>query len=637
MPKVLKIISDFCSTNPGKSKALNIRQIQKLEIAEFELKRISEIRKSGEKVDFYIPFDPNELSASLTVHSYLPVETLHLLRLFLVHTRTLKNRYRESRLREYFNRFHNHDTLINEINSKIDENKEIKDSASTILHRIRMRKRTLHNQIRTTLKNIIETQTQLFTETNIVERNGRYVLPVKANLKANIPGIVHAYSNSGETVFIEPIEIVEFGAELVELEKKEQDEIINILKSITSEVKAVINDIEADIDYAADLDLLFAKVSYANEYNCAMPIFGGHLEIKNGFHPLLKYLKKDAVPLNLRMPSEKKVLLISGPNAGGKTVVLKTVGLLSMMANCGIYIPADEGTTLPFFDGIYADIGDEQSIESNLSTFAGHIMQIKTALKSNNGNNLVLLDELMNQTSVEEGSALASAIMEEFAHKNNIVLATTHNESLKIFVSRRNDMLNAGMEFTDEPTYRLILGIPQPSNAIKLAEQMGINNRVIERAKSYLDKEKASLNELFESLSRELKEVTHERTRLETLIREYERKNSELESRKKQELGELKQKYQRELLRAKQRIDQMMETLKKEGAKPEIVKETREFFAEEFKEQPKEPYYPRIGETVRIRGSKKTGIVIDRQQNRYKISFNNLIFWAKPEDIEPEE
>ncbi len=599
------------------------------------MKRIEEIRQSGERVDFYIPFDFRELSTLLSVHSYLPVETIHLLRLFLIHTRTLKNRYKETRLREYFNKLHAQDGLIDEINARIDDNKEIRDSASPSLNRIRIRKKTLQNQIRSILKHIIETQTHLLTETNIVERNGRYVLPVKANLKANMPGIVHTYSNSGETVFIEPIEIVEFGAELVELEKKEQDEIINILKALTNVVKTVINEIEADIEYTSELDLLFAKAAYAGEYNCTMPVFGDHLEIKNAFHPLLKYLKKDAVPLNLIMPDGKKVLLISGPNAGGKTVVLKTVGLLALMAKCGIFIPADEGTTFPFFDEIYADIGDEQSIESDLSTFAGHLLRIRTALSSSNGNNLVLLDELMNQTSVEEGSALASAIMEEFSRRNNTVLATTHNESLKIFVSKRDDMLNAGMEFTDRPTYRLILGIPQPSNAIKLAEQMGINRGIIERAKSYLDKEKASLNELFESLAKELKEVTYEKNRLETLMKEYEKKNSELESRKKQELGELRQKYQRELLRARQRIDEMIKTLKKEGAKPEVIRETREFFAEELKEQPKEPYYPKIGEVVRIRGSKKTGTVIDQQQNRYKISFNSLVFWAKPEDIEP--
>jgi len=601
------------------------------------LKRIDEIRKSGERVDFYIPFMPGELKTLLNSQSYLHIDILHTLRLFLTHLRTIKNRYDKGKLKNYFNRFHNYGDIITEINAKIDDNKEIKNDASPVLYKIRIRKRTLYNQIKNELKEILNSAPYLFTELNIVERNGRYVLPVKANLKHNLPGIVHAYSNSGETVFVEPMQIVEFGAELVELEKEEQDEIVNILRVLTSKIKLIIDDIESDIDYAASLDLLFAKVNYASDYNCSMPVFGDHLDIRNGYHPLLKHLKKDTVPLNLNMPKDKKVLLISGPNAGGKTVVLKTVGLLCLMAEFGMFIPADEGTVIPFFGEIYADIGDEQSLESNLSTFAAHLLQIKYALESKNGNNLVLLDELMNQTSVEEGSALASAIMEELAKRKNIVLATTHNESLKIYVSKKNDMINAGMEFTDRPTYRLILGIPQPSNALKLAEQMGLDKEVIENAKSYLDKEKESLNRLFESLSKELTVVQEEKERLNRLINEYDSKLADFQSKKKKEMNELKEKYQKELMKAKHRIEELVRTLRKEGPKPEVVKETKEFFKEELKkEESKIPYYPQIGEMVKIRGSNKAGVVMAQHQGRYKIGFENLFFWAKPEEIEPE-
>ncbi len=588
-------------------------------------------------MDFYIPFMPGELRTLLLTQAYLPIDILHTMRLFLTHLRTLKNRYEKGKLKNYFDRFHNFDDIIEEINKRIDENKEIKNDASPVLFKIRMRKRTLYNHIKNVLKEILTSSSHLFTELNIVERNGRYVLPVKTSLKHSIPGIVHAYSNSGETVFVEPMQTVEFGAELVELEKKEQDEIVNILKALTSKIKLIIESIESDIDYAANLDLLFAKVMYASDYNCTMPIFGNHLNIKNGYHPLLKHLKKDTVPLNLNMSADKKVLLISGPNAGGKTVVLKTVGLLCLMAKFGMFIPADEGTIIPFFDEIYADIGDEQSLESDLSTFAAHLLQIKYALESKNGKNLVLLDELMNQTSVEEGSALASAIMEELAQRNNTVLATTHNESLKIYVSKKKDMINAGMEFTDKPTYRLILGIPQPSNAIKLAEQMGLDKVVIEKAKSYLDREKESLNELFENLSKELAIVQEEKDKLNRLISEYDYKIAEFNSKKNKEMAELKEKYQKELLKAKHRIEELVRTLRKEGAKPEVVKETKEFFKEELKkEESKIPYYPKIGEMVKIKGSNRAGVVLAQHQGRFKIGFNNLFFWARPEEIEPE-
>ncbi|MEO0142264.1 MAG: hypothetical protein ABIL15_02790, partial [candidate division WOR-3 bacterium] len=579
-------------------------------------------------MDFFIPFMPGELKKLLAVQSHLNVDIFHTLRLFLTHLRTLKNRYEKGRLKNYFNKFHDYNNIIEEINKRIDENKEIKNDASSVLYKIRMRKRTLYNQMKNELKEILTSTPHLFTELNIVERNGRYVLPVKANLKHSLHGIVHAYSNSGETVFIEPMQIVEFGAELVELEKEEQDEIINILRALTSKIKLIIDDIESDIDYSANLDLLFAKVNYASDYNCSMPIFGNHLNIRNGYHPLLKHFKKDAVPLNLNMPVDKKVLLISGPNAGGKTVVLKTVGLLCMMAKCGMFIPADEGTVVPFFDEIFADIGDEQSLESNLSTFAGHLLQIKNALDSNKVNNLVLLDELMNQTSVEEGSALASAIMEELAKRNNTVLATTHNETLKIFVSKREDMLNAGMEYTDRPTYRLILGIPQPSNAIKIAEQMGLDNNIIEKARSYLDKEKASINEIFENLSKELSLVQEEKDRLSRLTSEYESKLADFQTKKKKEMTELKDRYQKELLRAKNRVEELVKLLKREGPKPEVIKETKEFFKEELKtEKAKAPYYPKIGEMVKITGSNKLGVVLAEHQGRYKIGFENLFFW----------
>ncbi|MEO0136256.1 MAG: hypothetical protein ABIL39_01190 [candidate division WOR-3 bacterium] len=635
LPKVLKILAEYCQSPAGKDKALNIGQFRDCANAQWELNRIEDIRKSGEKVDFYIPFAPNELRRLITLYPYLDIEVLHTLRLFLTHLHTLKVRYTKGRLRDYFNRFHEYDKLIEEINNKIDDNKEIKNEASPVLSKIRMRKQALHNQIYSRLREILTAQPHLFTELNIVERNSRYVLPVKANLKNQLPGLVHAYSNSGETVFIEPLPIVEFGAELMELEKKEQDEIVNILKELTAKVKLVIDDIEADVDYAAELDLLFAKVRYAEDYHCAMPIFDKHLFIKNGYHPLLKHLKKDVVPLNLDLPVGKNVLLISGPNAGGKTVVLKTVGLLALMAKCGIFIPADEGTTIPFFGEIYADIGDEQSLESDLSTFAAHLLQIKSALDARGGNNLILLDELMNQTSVEEGSALAAAIMEEFARRNDIVLATTHNENLKLYVSKKKEMLNAGMEFTDRPTYRLILGIPQPSNALKLAEQMGLDKGVLEKARLYLDKEKETLNELLENLSKELSAVQCEKERLAQLIATYETKLAEFQAKKKKEVEDIKEKYQKELIRAKHHIEELIKALKKEGPKPELIKETKEFFNEKLQQEKREPYYPQLGEWVRIRGSNKTGVVLARTQDRYKIGFDNLVFWAKPEEIEP--
>ncbi len=538
---------------------------------------------------------------------------------------------------KYFNRLHDYKKIVEQIEAHLDESGQIRDNASDELYRVRLQKRKVNNRIHEKLNNLLTMRSNLFTDGHILQRNERYVVPVKRNFKKEIQGIVHSYSNSGETVFVEPIEITDDSAQLVELDEREKEEIEKILTKLTAVVRAQEDDIEYDIETIIDLDFLWAKVRFADEFNATMPLFSDNLKIVNGYHPILRRVSERVVPLNLKMEREKMILLISGPNAGGKTVVLKTVGLLVLMARCGLFIPVDEGSTIPFFEEVYADIGDEQSIESRLSTFAGHIKQIKEALEAKT-QPLVLLDELMSQTSVEEGSALAIAILEEFAQKKSTVLATTHNEDLKIFVSRRADMMNGGMEFTDSPTYRLIVGIPQPSNAIKLARKLGINGNVIESALKNLDTEKMSLNQLFEDLSKELKAVQEERQKLSILTRDYESKLEALNTKKKKELNELKVRYKRELIQAKRSIEKMIKEFKRESPKPEAVSKMRHFFDEKLQaEENHAPYYPRIGEMVRIRELNKVGQVIAEHLGKYKISLENIYYWVGPKEIESAE
>lgn len=549
----------------------------------------------------------------------------------------LKRRFSRTSVMKYFNRLHDYKKIVEQIEAHLDESGQIRDNASDELYRVRLQKRKVNNRIHEKLNNLLTMRSNLFTDGHILQRNERYVVPVKRNFKKEIQGIVHSYSNSGETVFVEPIEITDDSAQLVELDEREKEEIEKILTKLTAVVRAQGDDIEHDIETIIDLDFLWAKVRFADEFNATMPLFGDNLKIVNGYHPILRRVSERVVPLNLKMEREKMILLISGPNAGGKTVVLKTVGLLVLMARCGLFIPVDEGSTIPFFEEVYADIGDEQSIESRLSTFAGHIKQIKEALEAKT-QPLVLLDELMSQTSVEEGSALAIAILEEFAQKKSTVLATTHNEDLKIFVSRRADMMNGGMEFTDSPTYRLIVGIPQPSNAIKLARKLGINGNVIESALKNLDTEKMSLNQLFEDLSKELKAVQEERQKLSILTRDYESKLEALNTKKKKELNELKVRYKRELIQAKRSIEKMIKEFKRESPKPEAVSKMRHFFDEKL--QAKEnhaPYYPRIGEMVKVRELNKVGQVIAEHLGKYKIGLENIYYWVGPKEIESAE
>lgn len=601
---------------------------------ESELKRVNDIKRHGEFVEFNIPFEPGYLKNELTVLPYLTAEQLIRLKDWFIFIHKLKKRFSKTSIKNYFSKLNDYHYIVDEINANIDDNNQIRDQASEELYSIRTQKKKLKHKIQEKLNNLLSSRSNLFTNTNILQRNGRYVLPVKRNFKKDLYGIVHSFSNSGETVFVEPMEITDDSAKLVELNNMEKEEIEKILKHLTDIVHSQVDEIEQDIEIIIDLDLLFAKVRYAENLNATMPIFSDYLNIVNGYHPILKRINANVVPLNMKMNSKEKILLISGPNAGGKTVVLKTVGIIIQMAKCGMFIPVEEGSTIPFFDDVYADIGDEQSIESHLSTFAAHVKQIKEALQANK-NSLVLLDELMSQTSVEEGSALAIAILEEFAYKRSTVLATTHNEDLKIFVSRRSDMINGGMEFTDRPTYRLILGVPQPSNAIKLASKLGINGNVIKNAQKYLDKDKMSVNRLFEDLSRELKLVHGEREELSTLIKDYESKLKDLNLKKKKELDGLRTKYKKELIQAKRSIERLIKDLKKEGPKPEAVREIRCFFDKKLQvDEVHEPYYPKIGEIVRIRDLKKVGQVIEEHGGKFKVSLENIYYWVEPEEIE---
>lgn len=633
LPKVLSMLSQFCQIDATKTKVCTLFPFREITEVEHELDRVNDVLKTGLKADFFIPFNPGVLTNDCAKCLYLSSDYFIKLRKWFSFNESQVKTFSKSPLKDYFASFHEYGEIAKAVDRIVDENGDIKDSASAELQKNRNDQKYIKNKINRELQDMLAERTHLFSDSMIVERNGHYVLPVKVNFKKDLKGIIHSYSNSGETVFIEPLEITDDAALLADLEVREKEEIERILSLLTDQLRPQVSNIEEDIEKTIDLDMLFAKAALAREMAASRPHFGSTLNIINGVHPLLQQVEKNVIPLTIRFEPHVKVLVISGPNAGGKTIVLKTVGTLVLMAKCGLFIPVAEGSTIPFFNEVYADIGDEQSIESQLSTFAGHIKQIKEALDAEK-KSLVLLDELMSQTSVEEGSALAQAVLIELAAREGLVIATTHNESLKIFVDQQQNMANAGMEYTDRPTYRLIPGIPQPSNAIKLAQKLGINHGIIERAHGFLDKEKVSLNELFEKLSFELKETQSEKERLITLTAEYEKKLNEFHVKKKRELDELKEKYKRELIQSKRSIEKMIKDLKKEGVRSEKVKEIRTYFEDRMHDEKAPPYFPAVGEIVRIRALRKTGQVIEVHGSKYKISLENIYYWVDPEEIE---
>lgn len=604
------------------------------EEAEYELERVEVIQKLGSNVQLSIPAEPQELTRLMQTVSFFNIDILVRLQHWFEIIRVLRKAVAANIMTKYFNMLGNYDEIERELNKTIDGSGAILDTASPHLRAIRAKKQSAERAIQKVLKKLLSDRAHLFSDGVIVERNGHYVVPVKRNFKSDLPGVVHAYSNSGETVFIEPLEVTEHTAELMELEELEKEEIEQILRAITDDLGPLLPHIEQDIRVIIDLDIICAKVRYAQELGATMPCFAEDLVIVNGFHPMLRQVCDTVVPLNVRMTRDQPILLISGPNAGGKTVVLKTMGVIALMAKCGMMIPVEEGSRLPFFDAVYADIGDEQSIESQMSTFAAHLVQLKGALKADS-QSLVLLDELMSQTSVEEGSALAMAFLDTFAEKKCWVLATTHNENLKLYASSRPEMQNGGMEYTDHPTYRLILGIPQPSNAVRLAQTVGINHGIIDRARSYMDKEKIGFNELFEDLSKQLKSVEKDRAQLSHLIDEYETKLADFNVKRKSVLEDLKATYRKNMIQSKRSIEKLIKDLKKQGATPAKVREARSFFTERLDEKARhEPYHPTIGEIVRIRELNKNGQVIEEHGGQYKVSLDTIFYWVDPKDIE---
>ncbi len=596
-----------------------------------------ELSHLGETLTLSIPYEPGGLTRELANMLFLSPVQLGGMRDWLAMISALKRKYQEPPISRYFDSAGEYWTIIAEFNRCLGPDSGFHDDASSELARIRGKQRRLKKAMHQKLVKLLTDRPGIFSDATIVERNNRYVLPVRRNFKKGFEGIVHAYSNSGETVFVEPREITEDAARLVELEEQEKQEIERILRLLTDLLRTRQHDIENDIDAVVALDLRLAKVRLADELKAICPRFGNRLTIHDGCHPILKRINANVVPLNLKLAPEKTVLLISGPNAGGKTVVLKTIGLLVQMAKCGLFITAGEGTVMPFFDGVYADIGDEQSIESDLSTFAAHLKWIKESLSATRAS-LILLDELMSQTSAEEGSALAAALLEEFVQKECTVIATTHNETLKIFASQHKNMINAGMEYAERPTYRLILGIPQSSNAIKLAQTLGINGRITERAIKYLSSDKQSVNKLLTDLSRERSVLEKERRELDDLINDYKAKIDDLNTRRRKEVDELRSKLKQEMIAAKRSAERLIKELRSRKNDRETIKKTREFFEHVLPpEEKREPYYPRIGELVRINGIGAPGMVMEEHHGKYKISLESIFYWVEPESLMPVE
>ena len=429
----------------------------------------------------------------------------------------------------------------------INERGEVVDSASPELSRIRQEQRVLQGRIKDRLESYLRNPetARLLQETIVTMRDGRYVLPVRQENRGHFPGIIHDQSGTGATLYIEPMPVVELGNDLRQLQVRERDEIIRILRELSGRIGARADELKTTADGLASLDFIFAKGRFALDLRCTQPEINdqGQIILKKARHPLLT---GNVVPIDLTLGLSFDTLVITGPNTGGKTVTLKTVGLLSLMAASGLHVPAETGSELSFFEAIYCDIGDEQSIEQSLSTFSSHMGNIVGILQRVNDRSLVLLDELGAGTDPAEGAALAMAILEFLHGLGARTVATTHYSELKTFAFTAEGIENASVEFdvdTLRPTYRLFVGIPGMSNAFEISRRLGLLEGIIDRARQYLKKDDLRVEHLIAQIQQNHRALEEERRQAAEDARHARRAREEAERR----LAELKER-QREMV-----------------------------------------------------------------------------------------
>lgn len=439
-------------------------------------------------------------------------------------------------LADYFSRLEPLTVLADEIKRCIISEDEISDDASSRLKSIRRSIASLNGRIRTQMNAMLnQAVTRGYLQDAVVTmRDGRYCLPVKAEAKNQVPGMIHDQSSSGSTLFIEPMTVVNLNNDLRELFLKEQEEIDVILADLSAQTAEYIPLIQEDFDILTTLDFIFAKADFALEYNGSVPILNedGQINIKNGRHPLLD--KQKVVPINIRLGGEFDQLVITGPNTGGKTVSLKTVGLLTLMGQSGLLIPAQDHSEIAIFHDIFADIGDEQSIEQSLSTFSSHMTNIIDILSRADSRSLVLFDELCAGTDPTEGAALAVSILTWFHTRGIHTVATTHYSEIKVYALTTEGVENACCEFdvnTLSPTYRLLIGIPGKSNAFAISRKLGLSAQIIDDAKERLTEHEQNFEEMLADIERDRVAIEQERLKIGRYKQEIENQKNNLKKR----------------------------------------------------------------------------------------------------------
>lgn len=530
-------------------------------------------------------------------NAYLEVEALLEIKSNLQATGELAHFFREHkdetpRLSGYARGIHYHRNIIQEIDATIDPGQPegIYDRATPELREIRIKIRTLEAEQAKVLRQIQKRYAEYSQDEIVTLRDGRMVLGILPNFVQKVSGIVHGTSGSGATVFVEPMETLQLSNQIQNLKIRERTEIIKILRFLTGLVRQVREDLYFGIRNIAALDFIHAKARLAREMNAAAPEITdrAHLKIANGRHPLLalKMGPERVVPLSLELGADFTTLLITGPNAGGKTVAMKTIGLLLLMARAGMLIPADPDSQIPLLSNVLVDIGDRQSLEQDLSTFSAHIVRLRDILEKADERTLVLLDEIGTGTDPREGSALAIAILSELTAKNILTVATTHHGELKAFAHQHPGVENGSMEFnleTLEPTYRLRIGVPGSSYAVEIARRYGLPEPLIRQARQHIGAAKDKLEALIIDLDTRIQELEKKNRDLSIKITEaegmrslYRRQAEELKRSKQLLKQQAAEEAQRILQDANALIERTVKEIRQSGADKSAIKSARE-------------------------------------------------------------
>ncbi len=546
--------------------------------------------------------------------------------------------------------------LEHNIEITIDENGEVKDSASAVLNKIRKQINTHSERLRKTLANILKrvSEKEFAQEDIVTQRDGRFVIPVKVENKRNVEGIIHSSSATGATVFIEPTESINLNNELTELHFEEKREIERILRELAVQLSAHTEEIKSNIDILSEIDFIQAKAKFAIETISVKPVISEQrLNLLNAYHPVLlqTHKRSEVVPLNLLIGDEYNTLVISGPNAGGKTVVLKTVGLNQLMLQSGILIPADPESEFKIFDKIYISIGDEQSLENDLSTFSSHLKSIKEIIDNADDRSLILIDEIASGTDPVLGSALSASILKSFSEKNSTTIVTTHNSELKEFAYNTDKIENASLEFNVEtlsPNFNFVIGVPGQSFTFEIARKYDFPESILSESHKYLDENESRLEDLLKDLNETKQNYTIlknksdlENSRLVALTNLYESKIKEITKNEKELKYKAKLDADKIIKDANKLIEKTIKEIREDKHTPKEIKTEFKKEAEKLTELESvkddiKVVFEKIkaGDIVRIKNSFSTGEVLDISNGHVSVNMNGLIVKADISDLE---